>query len=163
MVRLGRVKKFSGRVCRELWERSRKVSAVRSAKVSGKTERLLLCSYGEGSEEVIRWLVIRTSMVFKEPKSEISGCISTIRLLQAFMISRSWALNHAGLSFLPFRSGTVSSLGGRTGSSGTDFNGAGVMSRWISNRADGRQRKSREQRLITPVDFDGYWRGDVLI
>ena len=38
------------------------------------------------------------------------------------------------------------------GSIGTDFNGSGVIPRWISKRAEGRHGRSRDARLIAPYE-----------
>lgn len=88
-----------------------------------------------------------TSTVLSEPNIEISGWISWISFDQAFRTSRSCASYHDGPFWLPFRRVSEVPIGGSTE---TDFNGSGVMPRCISNKAEGIQGRSREDRLMAP-------------
>lgn len=93
VARSGRAKKFSGSDSSELCDKSMYVKEERSQKVSGNDVSSLLLSFGEISQ----WLSYErttwnpTSNVFKEPKSDNSGCNSTILLFQALITSKSLA------------------------------------------------------------------------
>lgn len=91
-----------------------------------------------------------TSTVFNEPNKDSSCWISTISLFHALRTVRSCASNQAGLLRLLLRVSFSGSLGGRTGSSGTDFKRSGVMPKWISNSAEGRHGSERVARLRIP-------------
>ena len=91
-----------------------------------------------------------TSTVLREPNIEISGWISTISLDHALRISRSCASYQEGASVLRLEvAGVFIVIGGSTG---TDFSGSGFMPKWISNSAEGRQGRSREERLMAPCE-----------
>lgn len=84
---------------------------------------------------------------------DISGCSSRISFDHAFRISRSCASYHEGAFWLPFLRVAEPSVEEEVvigGSTGTDFSGSGLIPRWISKSADGRQGRSREERLIAP-------------
>lgn len=122
---------LSGRAVKALWDKSKEVSAVRSAIVEGNDVSLFWWSYTRKMLAQIRVNCSKlTSRVFKDPKREISCCISTISLFHNLRTSRSCASYHAGLLPLPLRRGTSEgSDGGKTGSFGTAFRGSGVIPR----------------------------------
>ena len=91
-----------------------------------------------------------TSTVLREPNIEISGWISTISLDHALRISRSCASYQEGASALRLEAPGVFIVIG--GSTGTDFSGSGLMHKCISNSAEGRHGRSREDRLIAPCE-----------
>jgi hypothetical protein len=93
-----------------------------------------------------------TSNVFREPKSDSSGCSSTILLLQALITSRSFA-SYQLTSFVALFRGVTGSFSGSGGSFGTSFNGSGFKPRWISKRAEGMHGRFLEEILIAPKAY----------
>ena len=97
-----------------------------------------------------------TSNVFREPKSDSSGCSSTILLFQALTTSRSFA-SYQLISFTTLFRVAAESFSGGGGSFGTSFKGSGVKPRWISKRAEGMHGRSLEEILIAPkIRFGGH-------
>lgn len=128
--REGRAKQCVGREVSALCERSRLMREVRSAKVSGSDTRRLC------------W----RSMVLRDPNREISCCISTIWLFRARRNVRScWSYQ-----VVDFEVVLLDGFSGRGGSSGTLESLSGVTERWISNKAEGRQGRSRDAMLSEP-------------
>ena len=131
VARSGRTKKFSGSDSSELCERSRYVKAERSQMDSGRYVSRLLLSFTMKVNQRLsdnKTAYSLTSSVFREPKSNSSGCNSTILLLQALITSRSFA-SYQLTSFTALFRATVESFSGRGGSFGTSFKGSGVKPR----------------------------------
>ena len=125
---------------------------------SGRNVRRLLLSFNTKNNQQPSYKTVYslTSNVFREPKSEISGCNSTILLFQAFIISRSFA-SYQLTPLIALFSEATESFSGSGGSFGTSFSGSGAKPRWISKREEGMHGRSLEEILIMPETcFGGY-------